>query len=817
MADPTPSQRDRADALPVPLIPLRDRDLPIAPLPSPLTSFVGREREVAAVAALLRQDGARLVTLTGPGGVGKTRLALKVAAELAPVFADGVAFVPLAPVADPDLVAATVARALGVREVPGWSPDDLLANALGVRRLLLVLDNFEHVVEAAPQVAGLLAACPNLAVLATSRALLRVSGEHGFPVPPLSLPGSATATTAAVVGSAEAVRLFIKRAQAVNPAFALTDANAAVVADVCRRLDGLPLAVELAAARADLLTPSALLSRLDRRLPLLTTGPRDAPARLRTLRDAIAWSHALLSPAEQRLFRRLAVFADGFSVEAAEAVCEGMRDEDGGMRTDETIPPPLASTLIPHPSVFDGIASLAANSLLRQEPGSDEEPRFGMLETVREYGLERLAASGEAEEIRRRHAAWCLALAEQAEIVAAWGGPEHKRWLDRLEAELPNLRAALAWLAETGDAEASLVLAGALVGVWHFRGHRAEGRAWLEPALARGGGAPTAARAKALRALGTVERFLGGGRAVAFAAESLAIWRELGEPRRIADALLMLGIELEYRAEHARAAAVLEEAAELLDGLGEPARAAVARLQLGVGALESGDGARGEALLGEALSVFRREGTEWAVGGTLQALGQAAEDRGDPAAAAARYAESLSIWAEIGHRDGLPDTLNGAARLAAAGGRPVAAARLLGAAAALGETLENLPRPAERARTERATAAACAALGDPGFAAAWAAGRALPPEQAAAEAADVLDAVGAAIAPSSAANDAFGLTPRECEVLRLLAAGRSNREIGEALFISPRTAQTHVTHLLAKLGLPSRTAAAAFAHAHGLA
>jgi non-specific serine/threonine protein kinase len=439
-----------------------------------------------------------------------------------------------------------------------------------------------------------------------------------------------------------------------------------------------------------------------------------------------------------------------------------------------------------------------------------------MLETVREFGLERLEASGDSEEIRRRHAAWCLALADRAETVAGWGGPGEKRWLDRLEAELPNLRAALAWLELTGDAEAGMALAGALVGLWHFRGHRAEGRAWLESALARGGEAPSPARAKALLALGVLERFVTGGRDVALIAESQAMWRDLGDARRAAVTLVGLGIGLGYLAEHERSVPVLEEAAALLDRLGEPALAAIARLHLGVAALEVGDGARGEAILEEVLSVFRREGHRWAVGGTLQALGQAAEERGDRAGAAARYAESLAVWAELGSRDGLPDTLNGAARLAAADGRPGPAARLLGAAAALGENLENVPRPAERVRTERA--AARAARGGAGFAAAWAAGRALTIERAAAEATAVLATIIDPAAPTGAAGvDAFGLTPRELEVLRLVARGRSNEEIGDALFISPRTAQTHLTHLLAKLGLPSRTAAAAFAHEHGLA
>jgi predicted ATPase/DNA-binding CsgD family transcriptional regulator len=790
VANPTPADRSQpASLLP---IPIREPDRVGAPLPAPLTSFVGREREVAAVADLLRRDDVRLVTLTGPGGVGKTRLALAVAAAVAGEFADGVRFVDLTPVRDPDLVAPAIAQVLGVRDVGGTPLAGLLADYLRPRALLLVLDNFEQVVEAVSLVAGLLAACPNLAVLATSRVVLRVSGEHGFPVPPLALPES-TAETVEKVETAEAVRLFVDRARAADPSFALTVRNAPAIGEICRRLDGLPLAMELAAARIALLPPQALLARLERRLPLLAGGPRDAPTRLRTMRDSIAWSHDLLAPDERALFRRLAVFVGGFSVEAAEAVAGGDGD------------------------VFEGIASLAANSLLRRDAGTDAGPRFRMLETVREFGLEQLAASGEANAVRRRHAAWCLAFAERAEI-ASWGGPEQMRWLDRLETDYANLRAALAWLEEAGDDEAMLRLAVALGGLWNNRGHlSAEGHAWLERALREAGGNPTAAHAKALRALGELELYLDGSRAEVLIAESLAIWRELGDAWRVAEALGALGMVLANLADHERAVPLLEEAAAQLDGLGEHLRAGHARMHIGVAVLDRGDGAGAEAILEEALALFRRNGDVWGEGSTLGALGQAAETRGDLAAAAARYAENLALWGEDRIPERLPDTLAGAAKLEAASGRPTAATRLLAAAGAVSETLSAVARPAERARRERAAAAARAALGDADFEAAWAAGWALAPEQAAAEAGEVLAAVLSPTAPQgAAAGHAFGLTPREREVLGLLAVGRSNQEIGEALFISPRTAQTHITHLLAKLGLPSRTAAAAFAHKHGL-
>ncbi|MDP9368914.1 MAG: NB-ARC domain-containing protein, partial [Chloroflexota bacterium] len=403
------------------LPPLPERGPVATPLPAPLTSFVGREREVELVTALLCRGDVRLVTLTGPGGTGKTRLALRLGEDLAGYFGDGVVFVPLAAVTDPDLVLPTVAGVLGVRPAGDQPLTDLLAVTLQDRHLLLVLDNFEQVVEAAPLVTALLAACPRLTVLVTSRVRLQVSGEQAFPVPPFALPAPGEGTVSCLE-AVEAVRLFVARARAAKPDFALTEENGTIVAEVCRRLDGLPLAIELAAARIAHLPPAALLARLERRLPLLTGGARDLPARQRTIRNTIAWSHDLLVPEEQVLFRRLAVFVGGFTLAAAEAVAS--TSDDLGL------------------DVFNGVCSLADKSLLREEDGPGGEPRYLMLETIREFELEQLAAAGEEAAIRDRHAAFFADLAAAIAPYLPWRADADAA-VARLDADQDNLRAAL--------------------------------------------------------------------------------------------------------------------------------------------------------------------------------------------------------------------------------------------------------------------------------------------------------------------------------------------------------------------------------------
>ena len=722
-------------------------------IPVQRTRFVGQEKEVAAAKELLLRPDVRLLTVTGPGGIGKTRLAVEVAGGLLEHFSSGTHFVSLSSVSDPALVASVIVLALGIKDAGAQSSLEILKKTLQDSLhapMLLLLDNFEHLMQAAPTVADLLAMAPNLKVLVTSRAALHVYGEHEFPVPPLALPDSRATPSLKALSQYPAVALFVQRAVAAKPDFELNQENARAVTEICAGLDGLPLAIELAAARVKVLSPSSMRTRLASRLQLLTGGARDLPHRQQTLRATIDWSYDLLTAAEQKLFRRLSVFNGGCTLEGAEAVCDTKADLDLDL--------------------LDGMTSMVDKSLLQQVEQPGAESRFVMLEMIREYAYEKLKESLEGPATKRSHAAYCLVMAE--EETSEQRGAQGSGWLERLALEHDNFRGALEWLTETNDAEWGLRLGTALFRFWEAREHFAEGRDRLDKLLKLGGAlSPSKLRMRALFAAGVLAGEQGDypsaekliieskevarqlddkmGEAVSLNAlavfirdrgdaaaahalleESLGLWRQLGDLQAVARALSNLANIMKLQGSYELARALYGECSSIFQGLGDQTGIAWSLNYQGDVARDQGDSEDARTLYEQSLAAFQELGDPWGVAGTLADLGSLAREQRNYAGADRMYRDSITIFRDLNHKRGIARLLECFACSAAAQVQPERALRLAGAAASLRQSIGAPLTPAEQGKLEKLLDPARKVVTNPAGATAWLEGWEMPAEKA---------------------------------------------------------------------------------------